>query len=482
MDTEPQNNPAATLDAATNPPLSTAGDSEDISRYLRTLAVPTRDTSGKLLRAGTRVLFNPAAPDEVREDNAGNRAAFMQGNLAWSRQTLRKAWFGSGASPPAETVEAFAHFHEQKLQFTSNLDVNLSHATEGVLGHAFPSPHPPTWAWLLPWEPKVRRVDPMISLAELLWHALRQAAGVPRDLNWPADWERLAAGSNDMRVYQLSTFKRTIHVVVAFITPATVSAPGALRTAPATGEHIETVLGIYDQWLRDAGRVEPEFTYFSIASGGRWPKENSGFASANRLAILVSPGQSGGWTCRIPPRYGDRRSIRDFMDALMPETRKQRASRIMDFLQTMRHYEGTISVKKVKDDLPSTCTRLVGDKPHPDYRDGQILRAFADIQSQGEYLAYKTRDGQYAIRRRDNPATGLLHGDASETTLAWRPHVARQVCIDLTVVVVPQLANLLLYSFGHGTGGSTCMAVVASVLGGYTAQVLQRYLNRPQSD
>jgi hypothetical protein len=75
--------------SAPGPPLDAPG----LQAHFRKLDREIRDVGGRLLHAGTLVLVNPVAPDEVAEDTPANRRAFIESGYAWSPAARAKLWF-----------------------------------------------------------------------------------------------------------------------------------------------------------------------------------------------------------------------------------------------------------------------------------------------------------------------------------------------------------------------------------------------------
>ena len=59
---------------------------------------------------------------------------------------------------------------------------------------------------------------------------------------------------------------------------------------------------------------------------------SKGHAAGDHWIVLTSPKADGTFEARKPQRYGDRLSLSDFMDRLLPETRRERTSRIKEFV------------------------------------------------------------------------------------------------------------------------------------------------------
>jgi hypothetical protein len=115
--------------------------------------------------------------------------------------------------------------------------------------------------------------------------------------------------------------------------------------------------------------------------------ESSATAAGDHWLLFSCPDGNGRWKTSVPRRFGDRPSIRDFVDRLKPETAPERVSRIKDCVDDLIPEGGNITAQKVKN--------------RTGYRKSVIRRAFLTLQDQAGdvYRVYKTTDGQYAIRK-----------------------------------------------------------------------------------
>ena len=104
--------------------------------------------------------------------------------------------------------------------------------------------------------------------------------------------------------------------------------------------------------------------------------------------VVSSPKADGTFQTRVPPRFADRLSLRNFLDRLRPETRQQRILKIKQFVdeRLAQGYEGNIDLEKVHNETG--------------YRRAAVRDALLALQRSGHYRLYKTPEGLLAVGRK----------------------------------------------------------------------------------
>jgi hypothetical protein len=362
--------PAAPVAAATS------GAEETFERtYVRVLSRETRDVEGKLLRPGTPVIANPRAPIEIMEDAGTARQRFVEGGHFWSADARIKDWFSQHPCPAASDPRVAAS--PLAGAFLGALDENL----RAIKGNPFPENKLPWWFALLPWTPHVRGVQVVTDLAALeafLSERLGQTLGVPSFVPLSRDELRPIAEQNRLRVYRLACPAATVLVVVAWIAPWRVGASGAWDPCPLTPGHLEALREVVARLpARDRGR--PVFTYYTVGTPNALPDCVRPETAGDYWTVLSAPAGDDAWDVRMPPQFATKAALRNFLDALRPETRQQRISRIKRYVDGLIEggFAGTISVDKIKE--------ATG------YRRTAIRDAMLEMQDSGHYRLRRER-------------------------------------------------------------------------------------------
>lgn len=356
--------------------------SGDLPPCARVLEREMRDLDGRLLRAGTPVLANDVAPDEVMEDTPANRRAFAEGGYAWSAAARAKLWF-----PPAVSEglarEPFTAVEVAKQRFLAAIAENLAHAQY----ETFPQINLPLAMRALPWEPRVWRVREVADLTADLAGLFRDASGVPTHVAWPSEAQGLFDRLHGARVFELASLLGSIHVVVAFVCPLTLGPgkPPEIRSPGAAA--IELVRSAYERWNNRDSSKRPLHVFVSVGSYVRWDIDVKGLAD-DRTWVMCSHLQGGTWVSATPPTLSERLAVRQFVDRLKPETRGDRIGRIRVFVdRELDEGSERVTIKYVKEKLDRSLRR------------GAITDAFFALQDLKHYRVTKTGDGLLAIDR-----------------------------------------------------------------------------------
>ena len=366
-------------------------DRASLDGYLRILDRDDREDlngrprAGRLLKAGVRVLEDRFARDVFREASRENEEEFRRRDCTWTDDSWRKAWFLEPARFSAEAAAKLESARTARERFSSAIHQNIMSAD----GSPFPRLRVPWWFTFVPfeWEPKVKSVEQVADLTDAVVKAIEERAGIPAGLAWPKSWHDVLAGFNDVKVYAVRRAGKIAHVVSAFVTPVKVQKQAAPIVAPLDQALIDAVQKAYSTWREAQGGPQPAFAFLTMGGEDCPSAESSVAAAGDRWLLLSCPDGTGRWKTHVPRRFGDRPSIRDFVDRLKPETAPERVSRIKDCVDELIPEGGNITAGKVKG--------------RTGYRKSVIRRAFMTLQDQAgdAYRVYKTTDGQYAIRK-----------------------------------------------------------------------------------
>jgi len=345
----------------------------------------SRPRAGRLMKAGVRVLEDRFAKDVFREASRENEEEFRRRHCTWTDESWRKAWFLEPARFADDAAAKLESARTARERFASAIHQNIMSAD----GSPFPRLRVPLWFTFVPfeWEPKVKLVEQIADLTDPVVQVIQEGAGSPAGLAWPKPWYDLLAGLNDVKVYAVRRAGKVAHVVSAFVTFLKVQKQAAPTVAPLDQTLIDAVQKAYSTWRQAQGGPQPIFTFLTMGGEDCPSAESSVAAAGDRWLLLSYPDGTGRWKTNLPRRFGDRPSIRDFVDRLKPETAPERVSRIKDCVDDLIPEGGNITAEKVKS--------------RTGYRKSVIRRAFLTLQDQAgdSYRMYKTTDGQYAIRR-----------------------------------------------------------------------------------
>ena len=364
--------------------------SREFAPYLYALPHEARDPELRRWPAGTVVLRDPFAVDRFMVDSDANRRRFRDRDYTWTDDSRRRVWF---PEPTPEMRAALQAVLSARERFVGALDENMISARRQPV----PDVNLPNRIVLVPWELKLREIRTAANLTPDLARSLRKMAGVPSDLAWPADWEQMLCDLCSVKVYRLQGTWVEMHAVAAFVTPMRFQRGAGPKLVLPGAEVLKAVRAAYRGWLARDGS-SPRFTFYSLGSHARWADEMRGHAAGDHWLVFCSVATDGTWEVRTPPRYGDRMSLRDFLDRLKPETRQQRISRLKyaidDILQAQPN--------AVLDDLKAQT----GD------RRTNIRDAFLTMQQQSPdaYRLEKRYDGRLQIRKAEpGEPIGITH-------------------------------------------------------------------------
>ncbi|NLH72754.1 MAG: C1 family peptidase [Verrucomicrobia bacterium] len=469
------------LEAFTGPAIRVSGAPTNgdaaFRRYLRKLPDKSpdserRDIEKRLLPPGKTVLCHPLAPQEFMEDTEGNRQRFKEADFTWTSATRQRVWFPNMQLIPADLKARLDAAAVLKQRFSSTLDENLISAA----GTPFPQVRVPGWFKWLPyeWEPKIKGVSVLADLTDLFVDRMRTEIGcVPREVPLPAESRQRLSEFNVMKVYAVEGFALTAHVVVAFV--------NALRFQPETMPQwvgfdqrlTFLVQTLYAEWLRDRRQARPPFTFFTIGTADPLPEGTMPVASSDHWIVFSScSGPKQPWESRIPPRIPDRKSLRDFSDRLLPESRRDRVARIKTIVDDLLATDGgNVTVDKVV-----KRSRLFV-KPSG-YRRASVRDGFLCLQDQGpdDYRLRRTQEGLIAIAR-PNKGEPITITAASFQRRFLRRHALR--ILSSAVGVSVSMSSVPLKSWFEQKVGLPGYCITAvGILIAYFGSLIQSAINR----
>ena len=358
------------------------------------------DRDLRLLKPGTKVIAHPSQPEWFREDTPENRQEFLRLHRAWTPETRARVWFPAKADWPADFGRDLIRIQTAKQAFLAAVEDNLKTAVKTL----FPDINLPYRISLLPWQPRIREVRLEADLTSDLVAGLARSAGVPSELNIPAEWQAQFATVNALRVYSVHAASALMHVVVAFMSPVSLGQGRPLSfTAPST-QDVELIRRLIAEAKAALCRQRPVFVFYTIGGASTWLADPKSLSGGDFCIFLSHPTDGKEWNTITPPLFASRSSLRNFVDRLRPLTRQDRISKVKIAVDTTLAdgFMGNITLEMIKKKLPS-------------FRRTQIRDAFLAIQehAKDEYKVYwldGKKDGILAIgakAHRPGPAVTL---------------------------------------------------------------------------
>ncbi len=434
-------------------PISTA---DPFSAYFRILQHDARDTQGRGLKAGTRILANPAAPQEMMEDNPANRSAFAASDFTWRPETRSQIWFESAAHEASFQAQ-LARAHAHMTEFLAAMDVNIADPRHGMRGQLFPVNGRPFWSGLLPWQPRVGRVELLpdteasdFSDGLITAIAGEEQAGAPGDVIRPQAWLESLRTVNKIRVYRLRSLTGVVDVVVAFVTPVHVAAPGRAAVAGAGSKTLDALTTNYARWRESRGD-RARFVFMVLGTPVGWQIEGAHLAGAGFLALCAAPhdGQGaqhngvGSWDIIAPPSQGAPSVSREFLDHLRPETQGARAAAIRAVVDYHLPSAGKVA--------PELVERTLG------YSRVEVVRAFVAMEQSHGYRIERDGDKLWISRP---AAAAPWRASRKRRPPPWR------LTVGLSLFIVPNVLAAWMHGWGLGVRGQIG-TLVASIAAAY---------------
>ncbi|MFC1762208.1 C1 family peptidase [Planctomycetota bacterium] len=339
-------------------------------RYIYTLRQDKRDMEGKLLRAGTSVIHNPKAPDEIMEDTGTHRRRFIENGYGWSDTIRQTSWF-----PPLDTYDstlatAISQARARCQEFTGAIDENLM----SCVGHAIPDINLSPLLYMLAWMPKVRKVECVADLTDQLVTGLCRLGQVPVGIAPTPEWQDVLNHCNQLKLYQVRSHVGNFLVVTCFITPIGFSATNTATISPAGPEGIDLVQSIIQEHQSQYPQIK--FTFYALSCAQSWTSSARSISSSQSLILLSEQMDDQQWHTQSPPRFAASVYLRNFIERLHPETQQRKVSRIKAAVDLYidKGYEGNILLEKIA--------------AQTGYRRSVIKEAFKAMQRSGHYEAY----------------------------------------------------------------------------------------------
>jgi hypothetical protein len=383
--------------------------------YVRVLERDDRDTDGKLLKCGSKVLCHPSEPETFREDSPANRQEFLRLDRTWSGAARVRVWFRSLSALPADIANQAEHCRSAKNEFLAAIDENMVSAR----GEPLPEVRSlPFWFALLAWEPRIKESSFVADLTDSLATKLAEHSGVPGEVSWPSDWRRWLTDLNGVKVYSLRGMTATVHVVAAFATGVAFKANCGPELLPPSQKVANLICEVYWEWSRSSAANQPAFTFFTIGSALEWPEQLPAHATGDHWLVVSSLRTDGTFKTSVPPRFADRLSLRNFLDRLKPETRQQRIFKIKQFVdeRIQQGYGGNIHLDMIHNGTG--------------YRRSSVRDALLALQNSGHYHLYKTPEGLLAVGARTTQLGAVITAAGLQRT--WLAHLA---CLGPAVTV-----------------------------------------------
>jgi hypothetical protein len=443
------------LVTATQPP------ADDLQRYLRQLDHDMRDVDGRLLRAGTFVLVNPVAPDEIAEDTPTSRRSFIEGGYAWSPAARAKLWFPCPDAVSATLREQLSAAEASKQRFLAAIADNLAQARY----EAFPQVNLPLAMRAVPWEPRIWRVSEVADLSSELADAVRQSSGVPANVAWPEERKRVIDRLHGLKVFEVASLFGRIHVVAAFACPFTMRPAEAPQLQSPAAATIEQVRSVYQQWLQRDSARRPLYVFMSVGSFSRWDVDVKGLVD-DRTWVLCSSLDNETWASVSPPTLSARLAIRDFVDRLKPETRGERIARIRAFVdRELDSGEDRVNLERVRRELR--------------YRRSAIRDVFFALQDLKHYRVTKTGDGLLAIDRH------VEWADQRVTRADFGVGLVRRslaTILSFTLILVPKVLYDIFSGNPLNWESYLVFMIISAFVGPYTDKIRSRLRERRDKD
>ncbi|MCY2927902.1 MAG: hypothetical protein NTV86_00120 [Planctomycetota bacterium] len=411
-----------------------------------------------LLPAQTRVLYNQEAPGTFLENTAANREEFGKKGFAWTQSALASILLPS--PPPESLKQALATARSIRSRFYAAVSRNLQDARRSP----FPDLGAPLWLSLLPWVPKISRVSEIGDLSEAASQMVRRAYGLPEGIEVPQEWLDVAAGTNLVKVYELSTRGAMVHVVVAFLTQPTVRRGQDPAIGPVSQETVDALYAEYVRWRGEAGHPMPAYTYLAMASARPWPEGVRSARGGDHLTVLsgFAPREDE-WELRMPEQTTLHSAMRVFLDRLRPETRDDRARKLKAIIDDELYSGNPVHLKWLYEKMNGTYCRE------------SIQTTMFDLQETGDYQLYRTNRGLLAIANLAITPPEKVRGPGVTAGTLKARGLTRYLLIMLTPTV-----GVFLWTIRDWILGKTFnfWMVLILLVFAYLGEILDRFLQR----
>lgn len=425
--------------------------------YVGVLTREQRDKEGMLLPKGTQVLYNPRDTESFLENTASNRKQFEQQDFAWCAAVRQKVWF---PAVPADLRQRLDAVRSAKSSFHAAISGNLHDARRTP----FPDLGTAMWFGLLPWTPRVSRVDRVADLTDPASEIVRRQSGTPSDMAWPEEWVQAVAGTTQVTVYALKTLGATVHVVAAFLTRLQFQRAGVPEVAPVTQEAANAVYAAYLRWRSGNGGEAPAYAYVTFGSAAPWPAAVAAVRAGDHLTVFSSySAEEDDWEARLPEHATVRGGMRDFLERLKPETRDGRIRKLQGVIDEELYNGNPVHLKWLYE-------RLGGE-----YSRESIQRTMLDLQQTGDYQLYWTKRKQLAIANLAITSPENVRGDGIAAASLKPGRFQRYLLIMLAPIVGAALWVARDLALGRPL---SLWAIVILLAFAYVAKIVDRTLRR----
>ena len=359
-------------------------------KYLTKLEQEGRDVEGKLLGAGTPIIRHPGAPAEFMADSPENRELFEKKNRAWSDSTRQEIYFPARKDWNPGLVAEFETARTHCREFCSAIDQNVG----STQGKQLPDANLPAWLFALPYMPKIKSIEQVAELGPALAEKICWLGNAPAGTSLPEDWREALAGIQKVTIYELTGQFGRFHVVSAFAFPIEFSPGNQPKSSKPDSALLNAIQSIYEEWALKKRSVN--YTFFTIGTTQPWPAEMTGTASGRSWTSLSSASSDKRWATSTPPQFASKLYLRNFLEALRPET----------FEQVVERVKGAVD-EKIGGGFPGNIRlELIAKKTS--YRRTIIRHAFQSMQESGHYECYWV-DKELAIQKRTDKGAIVIH-------------------------------------------------------------------------
>ena len=445
---------------------------------------------GNLLPEGrdVPVLVQPLRPREFRSDSPENRERFLRQWCAWSVAGAELVTQAAFAAAPTELRQFLDRARQGRERHLGALDANLMAA-----GIPFPYLQEPWLVKLAPyeWEPTVQSARIAVDLTEVVLGAWETRHRSPESEPWPAPVRQLLRETVGVRVYALTGFNATVHVLVAWFTPLVYRLEGVhpVLTRQATDRVFPRLANeAYAAWRAASGATAPKFAFHSFGFAGpheNLPRELGAVVSAGHWELYWTHDTAGDLVTAQPDRVSDRLSLRDFSDRLVPITFRERVARVKAAVDELRDegYGGRITVALVRR-RTGTRHRTSGGEQFG-YRQSVVLDAFLKLQDEApdRYRVEKADKGDDLSRGGANVVNVRVvepkqNGGEQVTLASVRKRFLREHALGLLAALVGSGIPALVAIYAKDSQLTAWQSILAGACSYYVGSLISKAINR----
>ena len=421
------------LEAFTGPPLKKFVHDWDgfgeLASYIRLLDHDARDIEGKLLKQGTRVLFNPKQYELIKEDNESNRRTFIHQDFTWAAELRQSLWFPSLDSLSEELQQKAEKYRIARISFIEGVEENLKDSIQ----HSFlPAVRPfSLLSTLLAWGQKIKYVQEKANLTDNLLKLLIPKSGVPHEVSIPLEWETWLREFVEFKIFEVGGSIFKFHVAVMIAPSFQFQIPGIIEFKSPGTEIIDSAMGLYDEWSKEENAHVP-YVFYSLGSLLPWMQGNHARLAARHCTVLSWFYQEESWFTEIPSTINYPGSVESFLEHLKPETSAMQCKRIKEYIDEKLNsgFEGYLDIVMI--------ARETGYSIH---NIKKFLRIIAERDK--NYRLFRTPKGKMAISKRES-----LLGNEIRLPTAYNVLLPRIALLSPALTVL--IRSIIIY-YLHGT-------------------------------